>query len=477
MGMNAASLPPGSRNAAIETALRQAIPAFALTLILYLPIEAALLVALPPAPYWFLRLLPDALIVVAALAVIVVGDPRASTTPIRILWAVGAVALLIVIANTARGIPVADSINAVRVLTRYLVLGLIMWWAVDGRDRLGTVVIGAILLSGAIQVGIATIELVTRVPVAAESGVAGWFFLEGSFGRYDRFGLFMMSVIVAVVATADRRTPWRFALLAACALFLYLSTSRQAVVGLGVACAILMVWPRVPLERRAIAAGTGVLALVLLLTSPSGLQPPLDVSEPDAPATSGHGVSRPIKDSIVLSTNPNLNFRLFYNLQLAPWAALTEPVVGFGPRQQVALAPDPRLIARVESAGMDWAWARNFTNDSNYASMIIQFGVIVPALFLLLLLWTMFSVARAEWVRRDPTARFAVAFAGATIVAAWFGPAFEIRTVSLTLWIGLMAAMAARRLVAEPDGSTAPRATTTATRPPDAGTTVEGARA
>lgn len=477
MGMNAASLPLGSRTTAIEAALRQAIPAFALALILYLPVEATLLVALPPEPYWVLRLLPDALIVVAALAVVLVGDPRARTTPIRILWAVVAIALLIAIANAARQIPVADSINAVRVLTRYLVLGLLLWWAVDGRDRLGPLVVGAILLSGAIQVGIATVELVTRIPVAAESGVSGWFFLEGSFGRYDRFGLFMMGVIVAVVATADRRTPWRFALLAACAVLLYLSTSRQAVVGLGVACAILMVWPRVPLERRAIAAGTGVLALVLLLTSPSGLQPPLDVSEPDAPATVGHGVSRPIKDSIVLSMNPNLNFRLFYNLQLAPWAALNEPVVGFGPRQQVALEPDPRLMARVEAAGMDWAWARNFTNDSNYASMIIQFGVIAPASFLFLLLWTMISVARAEWTRSDPTARFAVAFAGATIVTAWFGPAFEIRTVSLTLWISLMAAMAARRLVAAPDGSTAAVATTKATPPPDAGTTVEGARA
>jgi hypothetical protein len=420
--------------------------------------------------------LPDALIVVAALAVVLVGDPRARTTPIRILWAVVAIALLIIVANAARAIPVADSINAVRVLTRYLVLGLLVWWAVDGRERLGPLVVAAILLSGAIQVGIAMIELITRVPVAAGSGVSGWFFLEGSFGRYDRFGLFMMSVIVAVVATADRRTPWRFALLAACAVLLYLSTSRQAVVGLGVACAILTVWPRVPLERRVIAVGTGVLALALLLTSPSGLQPPLDVSEPDAPATSGHGVSRPIKDSIVLSTNPNLNFRLFYNLQLAPWAALTEPVVGFGPRQQVALAPDARLIARVEAAGMDWSWARNFTNDSNYASMIIQFGVIAPVSFLLLLLWTMISVARAEWARRDPTARFAVAFAGATIVAAWFGPAFEIRTVSLTLWIGLMAAMAARH-VAAPDGPTATVATTQATPSHDAGSTVEGARA
>ncbi len=476
MGMNAASLPLGSRASAIEAALRQAIPAFALALILYLPVEATLLVALPPGPYWVLRLLPDALIVLATLAVILVGDPRARTTPIRILWAVVAVASLIVIANTARQIPIADSINAVRVLTRYLVLGLILWWAVDGRDRLGPVVVGAIMLAGAIQVGIATVELLTRIPVAAESGVSGWFFLEGSFGRYDRFGLFMMSVIVAVVATANRRTPWRFALLAACAILLYLSTSRQAVVGLGVACAILTVWPHVPLERRAIAFGTGVLALALLLTSPSGLQPPLDVSEPDAPATSGHGVSRPIKDSIVLSTNPNLNFRLFYNLQLAPWAALTEPLVGFGPRQQVALEPDARLIARVEAAGMDWSWARNFTNDSNYASMIVQFGVVAPAMFLLLLLWTMISVARAEWVRRDPTARFAVAFAGATIVAAWFGPAFEIRTVSLTLWVGLMAAMAARH-VTLPGELPAAAVSTTPTPPADAGTTVEGARA
>jgi hypothetical protein len=474
IGMKAALWPMGPRSIAVEAALRQAIPAFAIALILYLPIEARLLAGLQPAPYWFLRLLPDVLIVLAAIAVIVVGDPRARTTPIRILWLVTAMALLVVLANLARSIPLADSVNAVRVLLRYLVLGLLVWWAVDGRERMGPLIVGAVLLSGAIQVGIATIELASRIPDAASSPW-GIFFLEGSFGRYDRFGLFMMTIIVAIAATADRRTAWQFALLAACAVFLYLSTSRQSVVALGFACAILAVWPRVTLGRRLIALATGGLALVLLLTSPSGYSPPIDPGDPEVPTTGVIGVTRPIKDSIVLSTDPNLNFRLFYNLELAPWAAVTEPFVGFGPRQQLAEAPDARLVARFEAAGMAWAWARNFTNDSNYASMIVQFGVIAPALFLLLLVGTIVAVARAEWVRRDPTARFAVAFGGATVVAAWFGPAFEIRTVSIVLWVGLMAAMAARRVAFGP-GVPTPVSPTPPTAPLEAATTVEGIR-
>ena len=152
----------------------------------------------------------------------------------------------------------------------------------------------------------------------------------------------------------------------------------------------------------------------------------------------------------ILSLDPNRNFRLFYNLRVAPWAATVEPILGFGPRQQVAVDTDPRLAAMFEDAGMPWSWARNFTNDSNYATLIIQFGIIATVLFLTFLVGSALVVTRAELIRATTTARFAVAFAAATMAAAWFGPALEIRSMSIVLWVGLLAAVAAthRRPVA-----------------------------
>ena len=43
---------------------------------------------------------------------------------------------------------------------------------------------------------------------------------------------------------------------------------------------------------------------------------------------------------------------------------------------------------------MSWSFARGFTNDSNYATLVIQFGAILSAIFILLILTTMARIAR-----------------------------------------------------------------------------------
>ena len=113
------------------------VVAYALALIVYLPLEPALIGWLPPTAYWVLRLLPDFLVAVLALAVVLFGDRAARTTPIRILWAVAAVCLILVVANAARGFSVVDPVNAIRVVVRYMVLGLLVWWALIGRQSAG----------------------------------------------------------------------------------------------------------------------------------------------------------------------------------------------------------------------------------------------------------------------------------------------------------------------------------------------------
>ena len=442
--------------------LRRAITVLALALVVYLPLETGLISGLPPTAYWVLRLLPDALIAVAAVAVVLVGDPRARTTPVRLLWAVGVITALIVITSAGRGLPLADAVNAIRLLVRYLVLGLLLWWAVDGRWRVDDLVIRVILIAAVLEVLVASGQIASRiVSHGASLSLTDLLLLDGTFGRYDRFGLFLMGVIIALVATSKRLWSWRLVLGVACVVLLFLSTSRQAMVGLAVGCLVIAVMPPLTGRQRAFAGAMAALGLALVLTSPSGVIAPTPPGPPvagnsgspgngDEPAgngdePAGNGTpTRPIKDTIKLTTDPNRNFRIFYNLELAPWAAATEPLIGFGPRQQVAEDPDPRLQARVAAAGMDWKRARQFTNDSNYASLVIQFGAVVPALFLALLVAAILAAARIGLRREEPVARFAVGIAAATLVVAFFGPAFEMRTISIMLWIGIFGVLASR---------------------------------
>jgi hypothetical protein len=427
--------------------------ALAVALIVYLPLEPSLIGGLPGAWYWVARLLPDGLVALLALAVVLFGDRRARTVPIRLLWIIGAVAAILVVANAARGFSVVDSINAIRVDTRYLVLGLLVWWAIGGRIGIGPIILTAVFLVGGIEIAAAALQIMSRVPAvlngSASAAPSSFFFLSGTLGRYDRFGLSMMSVAIAIVATSHPLRRRAIGLLAVCLFLLYLSTARQAMVGLVVAGAVVAFAPRILPRNRALGAVLAVLGVVLVFATPRVLPaPPTTDQESSAPAGDLYGDSANVtisKGQLDLTTIPTKNFRLYYNLDVLPWAATQKPLLGFGPGENLAISPDPLLKAKIESTGISWDFARRFMADSNYASLVVQFGVIVPALFLLLLGAV---TARVGWeaIRRgDPFARFATVFALAVLAAAWFGPAFEIRTVSILMWVALMAALAAVR--------------------------------
>jgi hypothetical protein len=425
----------------------------AVVLIVYLPLEAALIGGLPESLYWVLRLAPDGIVAVLAAAVVLLRDRKAQTAPVRIVWAIAAVSVVLVLANTSRGISVSDSVNAIRLVVRYLVLGLLVWWALADRPSGGPLIVRSVLVAGLMQVVIATVEVLAGL-IHAASGSAAFdpssvLFVDGSLGRYDRLGLLLMSAAIAVLATGRQISRARFVLLIACVALLFLTTSRQAMAGLAIAGIVLALMPGVAKPRRAIDLAFVVISLILILVTPRE-SAPVGADDPEAiggalPSPIASIPPSPTKGGVELSLDPNRNFRLFYNMELAPWAAVTEPLLGFGPRQQVADQPDPRLVARFEAAGMPWTWARQFTNDSNYASLIVQFGVIAPALLLGLVLVIMLRVAAMAPRPGTGFAGFALANAAAVLVAAWFGPTLEIRTVSIIFWVALMAALAASR--------------------------------
>jgi hypothetical protein len=204
--------------------------------------------------------------------------------------------------------------------------------------------------------------------------------------------------------------------------------------------------------RRGIGVALVASSVAFALATPGQL-PPLPSGDPDSIGVGPSGSARPVvpripsgnKGSTQLSLDPNRNFRLYYNLQLAPWAAVTEPLLGFGPREQEAENPDPRLRQQVEDAGMDWEWARRFMNDSNYASLVIQFGIVAPLLFLTFIFFATARAARLAIRGGGGLARFAAINGAAVLIAAFFGPAFEIRMVSIILWISLLATVATLR--------------------------------
>ena len=428
------------------------VVAYALALIVYLPVEPALIGGLPSTAYWIVRLVPDGLVVGLAVAVVLFGDRTARSTPVRLLWAVGAVCAVLVAANYVRGVSVADSFNAIRLIVRYLVLGLLVWWALLGRTGVGPLVLRAVFAAGLVQVVIAAIQIVTRILPSVGNATpfdpSALLFIDGTLGRYDRLGLLLMTVVIALMATGDLASRRRYAFIAICMVLLFLTTSRQAMIGLALAGGLLLVFPGAEIRRRALAFGLAALSVLLVFAIPTR-PPPVLSQDPDtgaiqAPSPTSPSAPTTGKGEVKLSVDPNLNFRLFYNLTLAPWAAATEPLLGFGPLQQVADQPDPRLVARFEAAGMPWSWARLFTNDSNYASLVVQFGVIAPSLFLLLILGVAARVALKATQPGGAFARFAVLNAAAVLVAAWFGPAFEIRMIAIIFWVALMAAIAMR---------------------------------
>ena len=195
---------------------------------------------------------------------------------------IGIVTAFVVVVNTARGFPVADSVNALRVLVRYLVLGVLLWWAVDGRGHVDILVIRGVLIAGVLQIAVASIQIVSRIvgPHGTDLNSTGLFFLDGTLGRYDRFGLLLMGTIIAFVATTTRIRSWRLLPIAACVVLLFLSTSRQAMVGLSVACLLIALLPALTQRHRVFASTMAAVGLAMILVSPAGMVAPAPSSEP-----------------------------------------------------------------------------------------------------------------------------------------------------------------------------------------------------
>lgn len=431
----------------------------ALGLVLYLPLEPAILSVLPLEFYWFLRLAPDALIVLVA-AGLVLSELRSPSLQARLLILLAAIGLGFTFLDAARGFAVVDTVNALRVVLRYVVLGLTLWRAAPFIPRFPDQFLSAVFVAGMVQIAAGIAEIVIRVADPSLLGLNGLWFVEGTTGRYDRFGFSMVAFVIVVLVRVRYRID-RSSLLVGAAgsvgtFLLVLTASRQAMLALAIA-ALALATARLPwLRRLAFVAVSAALVVMISLVpstiriSQNGPDPAGTVSGgPDDPDRGGSGSGTVIitaeKGSSELTVNPNRNFRLYLNAVLMPWAAFQEPVLGFGPYEQTNLHADSRLRNAVVSAGMDWAYATTFTNDSNYASLVIQFGLFLPVLFVLMLGYLTLSALRRSRTPGAPLIQqFALVLAAAFLVAALFGPAFEQRISSSLLWIALFTAFAYR---------------------------------
>ena len=418
--------------------LARATQALAVALLLYLPFEALLLELVPGNLYWPARLLPDASIALLTGVALVLdrGMPR---VPRWLLIGLIVGSLIYLVADLARGFAPADTVNALRVVLRYVPLGILLLRFSPVLPWLSATLFWTLTASGLLQVLAGIVEVAVRTGWSRVGDVAPFFLVEGGTGRYDRFGMVMVALTLLVLArTGPGIGPalprWGYALAGVALVMLFLSTSRQGMLALCVAAAVVALLPGWPRQRRLAAAGLAALALGMAVVVP---QPVLlgtgDPNDPETDVTS--------RGQMALSLNPNRNFRLYLAVVLAPWAIAQEPLLGFGPGEHDTTSPDPRLSRFVRDSGMSWARARRFTNDSNYASLAIQFGLPLLLAYLAGLVAALRVVVRRA-IAGHRLAVFALAYGVAVLVAANLGPAFETRTTSVILWTFLLAACA-----------------------------------
>jgi hypothetical protein len=422
--------------------VESAVIALAVALLLYLPVEPLLLSGLSGAPYWALRLLPDALVALAAAAVILIpGDKRREA--VVILWALAVVSVAVIMLDAVRGFSPGTTINALRVLLRYAVLGAALLAIVHEPSSTLRKFAWAIVVAAVVQFAAAVIQfsalLWPMVSGTSKFSVYGLLGVGGLVGRYDRLGFLMTAAVLMALAGAapGPRKLGRILLVIGIA-GLALSSSRQALLGLALGACLLAVLPRLALRVRAshIAVAGLAVALIVLLPVPTNAN---QLPDPDAQASASFGQTTPgARGGLELSVDPARNFRLYYNLKFLPWAATQQPLLGFGPAEQNSTTPNPALKAKMEAEVMPWAVAVRYTNDSNYTSMVIQFGAFLPLLFLAFIGGLALWLLRGLWRGADERwLAFALAYCVACGVGAAFGPAFEIRTVSVVLWLGL----------------------------------------
>lgn len=435
--------------------------ALALGLIVYLPLEPAILGVLQGPAYWVARLLPDGLILLLVAATLWL-DRRARTTPGRLTIAIATVGLAIVAITVVRGQSASDAINALRVLLRYPLLGLVLWrWGAE-LPLIPLRIVQAILVAGAIQVAIGLVSV--ALTTLGTGYLTNAYLLAGTVGRYDRYGPLLAATIMVMVAWAmdSGWKAWFWPLLLATMPLLYLSTSRQAMAGLALGCGIAVVLPRVTAGIRALTGAIAIVSMAMILFTPTiitarpegggddlGTGPGAAATQ--APAVTAPGASaeprnmKPtFKGGAAFSAEPRRNFRLFLLLSVAPWAVGQEPLVGFGPGQHVAESPDPRLEAFMEESGLEWPAVVGYMNDSQYTTLILQFGLPTTAAFLALVLGSLLVAGWVSITTTAPYARFSLMFGAMALAAALLGPFFEARTDSVLLWIPVLVTVGVR---------------------------------
>ena len=419
--------------------------ALTVALIVYLPLEAVPLSFLQGPLYWALRLAPD-IAIVAVAAVVVLSPMARQRRAMTLVWAVVAVCSAAILLYGLRGQTPEDTINALRVVVRYLVLGALVWAATPDDVVAVRWFIRSICVAAAIQFGVVSVQVLQGIAQTGGHDIGAILGPGGTLGRYDRLGLMMTAPVLLAITHAAPRARMVAPALAMCGLAgLALSTSRQAMLGLMVAALLLALLPRITLSERftrGLVAAAAVAFLALIPASaPASAQPVGDgdgATSPSPAAQQTEEAARVPRGGFTLSAAPTSNWRLYLTLVLVPWALSEEPLFGFGPGQNDAAQTDPRLEARVAKDQIDWSRATAYMNDSNYASLVLQFGVVLPALFGAVMAGLALGLLR--FLLRSPPSpwiAFALAYSAVVVVAAAFGPSFEIRTVSLLMWVGL----------------------------------------
>jgi hypothetical protein len=350
------------------------------------------------------------------------------------------------------------TILGLRILLRYVLLYYVVIHADFPRETIATFV-KLFLVAAAIQmvIGLGTgaiggkmraffmpsrgLALGSTVIVAErhfeEAGVGG--FISGAMLNFIHFGTFM--TLSWLLALGLRLMGWLrsrwldlFLLLAFVAVIA--SFSRQSLLALIAGLIVILLFSG--RKKLAFWLVTGAATLVIV----ASLYAAVTYERPISPGTRALH-ERWLYAFQIQRLQPVItsNFRLFLILELSKALLSRSPLWGLGPGtfgSALSIATGDPIYR--ELGVSQWATTEtNFVSDVNWVTLLGQFGLIGASFFALMLL-SLFNYTRRALHRfDDPLAKgLALGTLGciaAISIAAFFNPHFEIRPISLYLWL------------------------------------------
>ena len=259
------------------------------------------------------------------------------------------------------------------------------------------------------------------------------FGVQGTFGRYDQYGMFLSFAAIVLLAKYiyDQKDKFTFIAVSLSVVGIFISTSRQALVLFIIGALILLF---ASLKRALNLKFTFIVMYVVIMLSLLAywFMPNLNL---EVNGRNPFELFTSLFDPATYNAQQNVNFRMYYLLNVGPWL-MQNHFWGMGLGTFGAMFSLDEYTTLYYSLGLKDNFL-NYIADVNWVSVIGQLGV--PGMILTLVLW--FSLAISAFIKGTLSGKYKTIFLTTTAIticfalSGLFGPNFEIKTNAMFFWL------------------------------------------